>query len=72
MFMTHNYILGEVTNKEGRFTVRGKNPDWVFTDDVTVVNDGTIIWWTQVPKGVLIQYPDKTKRFINDSMLHDF
>lgn len=58
-----NFLIHEAVTKQGTFRLKGWR--WWFATDNVIIKDGIILWEISYPKGVLVQYPDKTKRFIS-------
>lgn len=57
-----------VQNKQGYFLAsQSMSQHWQFGDKL-YFKDGVIYWPTLSPVGMLIKYPDGTKRFINQEL----
>lgn len=56
----------QLKTNQGIFTLRSRRM-YIPSNLVHRLEDGTIIWEMVYPYGVLIQYPDRTRRFISDN-----
>lgn len=64
--MDKKFLIHEAVTTQGTFQLKGYRW-WFATNSVFITDDGMIIWEMSYPNGTLIQYPDKTKRFISNT-----